>query len=407
MSNKKIFLLVAFFYIFISAFFYHPDIKTIFYQSQFLSKGVLNIYSFLKDNPDKNVLGPFVYPPFAYLLFGTLFIPVRLFAGVGFTQWLAMGNDAVWVDHIFRFIFAMKLPLLIFFALTGSVLMKLADSPIKQKMVLLFWFFNPVSLYVVGFMGQIDIVAIFLTVLALYFASKKVYLSAFFLGLGALTKSYPLLLLPFFALLVSADLKKQIRVFLVGFATYFVGILPFLGSSPFYESTFISGLSQRIFQTGISLGFGENILLVPFILFILFFVLQQLHVGNLEKIHNYFFLILTTIVVATHFHPQWVLWPIPFLALGIFDNKGKVKKSLILPVVLYFLGWAGTILLFDDKFLTWGLISTLDSGVLFLPTVNQLLTKYTDVLLIQSIFHTLLASAGIFLGIKLTYSKEL
>ena len=108
MENKRIYAYAAFFYIFIIPLFFHPDIKTIFYQSQFLSTGVLDIYSYLAQNPEKAILGPFVYPPLAYFLMGLLYFPVKLLAGGGFTQWLAMGNDAVGVTDIFQYLFAMN-----------------------------------------------------------------------------------------------------------------------------------------------------------------------------------------------------------------------------------------------------------------------------------------------------------
>src|SRR3990170_4422941 len=110
MTKKQIFALAAFTYLFLAPFTYHPDIKTIFYQTQFLTQGVFNIYAFFATNPDLAFLGPFVYPPLAYLIYGLLFIPVKILAGSGFVQWLAMGNDAVGVSHIFQYLFVMKIP---------------------------------------------------------------------------------------------------------------------------------------------------------------------------------------------------------------------------------------------------------------------------------------------------------
>jgi hypothetical protein len=406
MSSKKIFIMALFFYVFISPFFYHPDIKTIFYQSQFLSKGVINIYSFFVENPDKGFLGSFVYPPLAYFLFGILFVPVKLIAGSGFTNWLAMGNDAVWVDSIFRYIFAMKLPSLLALFCTGHLLAKLTDSEIKRKKLLLFWFFNPVSIYAVGFMGQIDAIAVLFTTLSLYFAFRKPYFSSFLLGIGALTKSYPLILLPYFSLLASKNWKQQAKLFIVGFLTYLIGVSFFLKTPSFYENTFVSGLSQRIFQMGIGIGFEESILIIPFVLLISLFLLKKKDSGLLIKLNNYYFFILTLIVVASHFHPQWVVWSIPYLAYGLFEDTGKMKEGMILPIILYFMGFLGTVILFNDKFLTWGLISPIDNAVLFLPTLQQLLIKYVDTSLIQNLFHTLMAASGLFIGVKLINEKN-
>src|SRR3989304_1130596 len=195
MTKKQIFVLAAFTYLFLAPFTFHPDIKTIFYQSQFLSKGVLNIYSFFATHPEKAFLGNFVYPHLAYFIFGVLFIPVKLIAGSGFIEWLSLGNDAVAVPHIFQYLFAIKLPIIFLHFLTGFLLLKFFEKEKDQKLAMLLWFFNPISLYTIAFMGQIDGVAVLLTVLALILARRKSAYSLIFLGLAAAIKTYPILLL--------------------------------------------------------------------------------------------------------------------------------------------------------------------------------------------------------------------
>ena len=128
MKSKQIFLLALFLYLLLVPLTFHPDIKVIFYQSQFLTKGVVNIYQFFESNPDMAYLGPFVYPPLAYFVYGILFIPTKILAGGMFTSWLAMGNDAVSVEHIFRYLFAMKLPAILMLFGVGIVLERLFEK---------------------------------------------------------------------------------------------------------------------------------------------------------------------------------------------------------------------------------------------------------------------------------------
>jgi len=69
-------------------------------------------------------------------------------------------------------------------------------------------------------------------------------------------------------------------------------------------------------------------------------------------------------------------------------------------LTLLFLGWLGTVLLFDDKFLSWGILSPIDPGILFLPTLSELLHRFFEPLLVQSIFHTIMLASGVYLVSK-------
>ena len=405
MGNRRIYAIAAFFYIFILPLFFHPDIKTIFYQSQFLLQGVTNIYSFIASNPAQAISGPFVYPPLAYFLLGITYLPVKLIAGAGFSEWLAMGNDAVGVVGIYRYLFAMKLPLLITFFISGYILTRLVDGKETRSRLLLLWFFNPISIYTVGFMGQIDSMVVMTTVLAVYYAKRRPYLASALLGIGGLIKSYPLLLIPFFAVLVSSKWKDRIKVAIPGFLVYFLGIIPYLSTPAFYESSLVSGLSQRMFQLSISLGFGVEIPIIPLSLLIVFLIATFRHGGNIGKISAYFMTVLIIIVAGSNFHPQWALWALPFVFLFLV-KKGEGKGKLWLALALYILGWLGTFMLIDDKFLVWGLISTFDSGVLFLPSVYQIVDKLIEAVLIQNISHVLMATSGVYLAANAIFSND-
>src|SRR4030042_3104271 len=266
MNKRRIFAISAFVYLFLAAFTFHPDIKTIFCQAQFLTKGVFNIYSFFIANPEKAFLGPFVYPPLAYYIYGLFYIPIKIIGGSGFIEWLGMGNDAIGVPHIYQYLFSIKLPAILIHFFTGYILMRFFDEEEVQKRALVFWFFNPVSIYVVAFMGQIDSFVVLLTVISLLYAHKKPILSLIILGLGAAVKTYPLLLIPFFAIIIGKNWRGRFKYFVLGFLPYIFIILPYIRTQAFYSSSFASGLSMRIFELKLPIGYGENIVILPGIL---------------------------------------------------------------------------------------------------------------------------------------------
>jgi len=396
----QIFLAAAFLRLLLAPFFFHTDIKTNYYNSHFLSQGVFNIYDFLAKNPDQAVLGEFSYPPLTYWFYGLVFFPLKLLLGNGFAQWLAMGNEAVTVPNLFRFLFFMKLPLFVFEFLTGWLLIKMVKGERQKERVLLFWLFNPVNLYAIVLMGQFDVVPTFLVVLALFLAlEKKHSKAAISLGLGAAFKTFPLLFLPFLALSVK-DWKNRLKIFGVGLLPYLASILPFIRSKAFWQSSLVSGLSQRIFFLGLEIGFEEKILLVVLALVGLLFVLdwQENHSG---KLAGYFLALPLIILAGSHFHPQWLLWATPFLAL--FLSK---ENKLVFPIIILLAGWLGKIILFNDKFLTLGLISPFDPGVFFLPSFRDLVKDQSLTNLAISLLQTLFTASAIWLSFLAAFKVD-
>ncbi len=376
---KRPLLVAAFFYFFIAPFFFHPDIKIIYSLAQFLSHGVVNIYHYTSEAP--NPAGSFVYPPLAYFVIGTIHPLVNFLAGPGFIPWLGMGNDAVDIPGIFRYLFLVKAPLILALLATGWALSKIS----AHKSVLWIWFFNPITIYVVGFMGQIDILPVLLTVLALLLAKPKPLLAAVLLGLGGALKTYPLLLLPFLALLSTPNLKRSAVIFVAGIAPYLLFVAPFLTTPAFYTDTLTSGLTQRVLQLSLPLGFMENLYLVPVILTLLLLAAGCLHRGQIHRLSGYWLAVSLLPVVLSHFHPQWILWSMPFISLWI------AFKSDWLSLTLFSGSFLATIFLFADKFLTWGLISPFNPQILFLPAFSNPL--------LQSLSHSVLVGVSLWISL--------
>ena len=115
--------------------------------------------------------------------------------------------------------------------------------------------------------------------------------------------------------------------------------------------------------------------------------------------------VLIIIVAGSSFHPQWALWALPFIFLSQL-RVGEGRAKLGIALAFYILGWLGTFILIDDKFLSWGLISTFDVGVLFLPSVYQIVNKFTDAAFIQLFAHMLMAVSGLYLAGSAIFSND-
>lgn len=108
---------------------------------------------------------------------------------------------------------------------------------------------HPVALLVTGFHGQFDSLAVFAVLISLVLhEARRRDASALALALGIATKSYPVLLLPFF-LLAQPDLRKATRFLLLATVPVGVLLLPFaLANAP--------ALQRELFGYGGIADFG-------------------------------------------------------------------------------------------------------------------------------------------------------
>ncbi len=383
---KQIFIAAILIRLLIMPLYFHPDIKDIAFRTSFLSRGVTNIYEHLKVDPTTKVNAPdFAYPPLTYFFLGTYQIVAQPFLGPEYKQFLLdFSGNAASSPNIFRYLFILKLPYLLFDVLVGVILLKLIKKDADKKASLLFWFFNPVNLYAIYMIGQFDIIPAFLTFLSFYLWNKGSFkLSGLSLGLGASFKSFPLLLLPFFILSKEKTRNKIIHA-TIALTTYGLTILPYLNSVAFRQDVLFSNLSQRIFENKLNISSFEISLFVLAIAFICLSYLLFKKITLLIAITA----ALLSIYTFSRFHAQWIIWIMPFLALIWSFKKVSIIASAIF-CICYFIIFTT----FNDKFLTTGLLSPISLTFLEIPSLNQLFDLST-INLIDKIAHL-----GIFISI--------
>lgn len=349
MTTRKIIIGASIFYVVIAPFFFHPDLKIIYSLAAQLFSGVFNIYARYDAYPQLFPLGPFVYLPLAYFVMGGFYLLARLIAGFGFTEWLTMGNTAVGVVGIYRFILATKLPLIAVHVLSGWLLTKTVAEK-NKNLVAWLWFFNPISIYVVAMMGQIDGLAALTIIASLVWAENKPRLAIVSLGLGAAVKAFPLLLMPLFIVLRAKTWQQRLELVLLGALSYGGVIVWYLTTPGFYHQALASNLSKNALTAGI-----------PIFLLIIYGVAFAKHREKIDKLNRYFLLATLIVLAAIQFHPQWALWALPMAVVYVAETKKWWWGGLFAG------GWLLNVLSIPDRFLTWGLLAPLDSSVYFLP----------------------------------------
>lgn len=384
-------------------FYFHPDLKTINFQTSFLKRGVFNIYSYLPAHKrDLPIKEGFAYFPLAYFFLGGYEILTAPVLGPQFDQWLADASaQASETFGVYRYLFLLKVPYLLFDIALAFVLMGFFKSEEQREKVLLLWLFNPFSIALIYLYSNFDIIPAFITISSILLAQKrKLVLAAFLLGLGVGFKAYPLLFFPFL-LLYAKSYKQAFLMTLSCLGVLAVILAPFATSSGFGESIFASGITDRIAKSGFSIGYGETILIFPLVFVAL--LLNELlgKNSNFDRIWKLYFGILLLLFSFINFHISWVLWIMPFFAV-IFVRDKKYRIPVATLTIMAFL----IPLLFNDKYMSVSLLSPISSLYNTLPTPFTVLQFIHDPYEIQSVIHSLFAGTAIATIFYLLYKER-
>lgn len=354
----RIFIAAVLLRVLIMPFLFHIDLKSLYFYASLLQDGVLNIYGYMKDN--KGLLSynqVFVYPPPVYFLQGIWLIIASPFLGSGFYGWIndwGVGNYSS--DFLFRYLFILKIPNLIFDILIGILLFKIVDAEYKSR-VLILWFFNPLTLYINYGLANFDIIPATWVLLSLYFYQKKKLLkSGISLGFATAFKVFPFILWPFFIVSIykTRGREEMLKFILSVLASFALLNFPW----PFeLVPAYNSGLTNRAFEFKIPfldfpLPFSNILLLV---LFCMFFLKKNYQAQNINK---YIFSALLILLSITSFHPQWWMWILPFLT--ILSAQNLIYLVFFIPVALL----SGLLVIgLNDQFITLGILNPLIANI--------------------------------------------
>jgi len=396
--NKLIFLAVLL-RVFFAALFYHPDIKSQYYQSGFFTQGVINIYSYISQNKSQlPYTDTFNYPPLVYFFLGSWHKVATVIAGPDLTAWLSdWGSRALFHPNIFLNLLVLKFPYLIAEIYLLKILINFGRSEDEKSKIKWLWLFNPFVFYCVYAIGQFDILPSLTTVVALNMAIKKQFTrSALVLGLGAALKTYPILLLPI-VVFSNSGWKQRLVTLAAGLLVMFIPMLPFLGSTEFRASVLGSSLGQRIFASGFTVS-DQRV--------IFFVVAYVILVANYAKkpeqrlILPSFTAVTLLIILLSQFHIQWLVWLLPFFTLFISRSRQFLTFSLFI-----FFSALGLNLLLKDQFVAIGLFSALNPHLGTIPPLVAFVTPPPDLTLFSSIIRSTLVAFGL-LFIKEMYDVK-
>ena len=102
-----------------------------------------------------------------------------------------------------------------------------------------------------------------------------------------------------------------------------------------------SGLSQKILET--------KFLSVPLYPLIYFVVFIFYYFSKKKKLEKSFLFLFLAFIVLVNFHPQWLLWFLPFIIYPLSQTKTKNLLGILIIILALFY-----VILINDQFLFWG-----------------------------------------------------
>lgn len=375
-------------------FFYHPDIKSQHYHFQFFSKGIFNIYEYVFQNKNKlEYRDTFNYLPLTYYTFGVTQTVLKPFLGNGFYTWINdWGETKENNPNLIYYLFLLKIPYLFLDIGLGLLLFKIYSN----KQILYLWFFNPVSIYLIYILGNFDILPSFLTVLSFYFLkNKKISLSYLSIGIAIALKMYPVIFLPFIFFYDRKKFFLNLKNCWLSILPLVLTVIPFIKQKSFIDSFLGSGLTQKLLEFRL---YCIPVFPVFFALIFIFYFFSSSKY-KFEVAVAQLCLIFFGVV---KFHPQWLIWFLPFVSLIFIKSNLINKLTLIIFLVLFFV----YVFLINDNYLFWGHLIPIDSNFINLTSPYQLLKLkfFYDPLVIQKIIHNIILFFGII--VSLFYVKK-
>ena len=326
-----------------------------------------------------------------------LFIIKSIFPAIGEYSSILLDTDTwtSWVGfissyNVFTALALFKGLYLIFDLLCMFLILRLSydDDPEGRLNVFKFWMFNPVVIFVLYIFARHDIIGVFVTIIALLLAKKgRKYWSIIVLAVAIALRFFPIMILIPLIIYLSKSKKDYIALTAIGISG--LAVVELFSNLYYGKSLIFSLLNTQhfnyILSSKLELIIHDRIFLfiVAYVLIVLSFI--HIRKKSFDLLINYGAIIYLTYIALSYFHPQYVLWTVPFLVI-IFARKKVlsyyhwIQFGLLMVVLIY---WGDLVTKFvlapiDHRFFIYitGLI----------PIIERFYSSATFVNIFRSIF---------------------
>ncbi len=276
------------------------------------------------------------YFPYGSVLLSILAIPRLL------VYWL-LGPGALGAGALGLFL--IKAPLLIIEIFFLRLLLLVSEDQNKKSIYLFFWL-NPILIFITYIHGQLDVVAMMFLFYSMYFLLKdRILLTAVFISAAILCKFHVTICLPFFAYFIwnrmfAKDALKRLAVlFCMTLSLSILGFWPLLSAGQALYASASSPEAFRLFAAQLKFSEGHALYLG---LVIVTLTLGRLFLSRRISPEGLLLgtgFLLGVLLLATDPRPGWYYWIVPSLALfySAYRNAPRILyAALIITYFLYF-----------------------------------------------------------------------
>lgn len=310
------------------------------------------------------------------------------------TTWFWLGT--LENPYIFRTIFLMKIPYLIFDILICILLLHIFKNEVENGLrAFIFWIVNPIIIFAVYIFGRYEVIPIFFILAGIYFLKENhIYFAALSLGIAIWSRYYALLFLPLLLILYGRTWIEKIKMVSVIVFPLIVydGIIYFLQGELKTIGFFGGHFVEYLLGMNFSIGYSETIYLfvVGYTGILLYAYYAKRSKNTFIDFTAYSLIILLLMYATSIFHPHYFAWFIPFLALyyGYTNNRSLIELHCLQVICFVFFTFY-----WGQSLSTW-LFASINSGFITLPSplglIEQIYPSLTALNIMRSIFSAVL-----------------
>ncbi|MDD5659910.1 MAG: hypothetical protein PHR39_07905, partial [Actinomycetota bacterium] len=282
------------------------------------------------------------------------FILKTIFPAVADYKSILLNTDnwSSWVqfaksDNIFVILFLFKF--LYFLFDMGCIFLMLRiffDNDAQKKLKLFkYWIFSPVVIFVLYAFARHDIIGLFAALAAFLLAKKKrKYWAILVLALAVALRFFPIMILPLFIIFLVQKKRDYIILIAIGFS----GLLGIEIFSYLYfgKSVIFSLLNAEhfnyILSSKLDLIIHDKIYIFIALYTVVILSFMRQKNKSFELLVTYSGIVYLLYVAISYFHPQYLLWTVPFVLYVCVKEKGfyylHCAQFLFLLVILVYWG---------------------------------------------------------------------
>jgi len=255
-------------------------------------------------------------------------------------SWLSFNSSY----NIFTVLTLFKILYLIFDIVCMFLILRFSfdNEPEKKLRVFKFWIFNPIIIFVLYIFARHDIIGVFATLIALMLAKKdRKYWAILTLALGIVLRFFPILILPLIVVYLVRTKKDYILLPLAGVSG--LAVVEILFRLYFGKSVILPLLRTQHFEYLLSprldLVAGSHGGIFIFIAVYIFIILSFIHIKkkSFDILLNYCAITYLAFLGICFFHPQYMIWVVPFLIIIFVRRRSLLYYHWIQFVLLMIL----------------------------------------------------------------------